>query len=732
MLDDTRTLRQSTHIMTNENTSALVFRPRARILQLLGDQLIGSPRLAVFELVKNGYDADATEVKVTLRDLETEDPSIIVEDNGLGMTLDIISNIWLVPAHDHRRAQRDEVRRTKRGRLPLGEKGLGRFAVHKLGNIIKLVTRAEGHPECVVDINWDDLINTEFLEDAEVSVTTREPEIFVNATGTQITITELRGESWTRGNVRRLFRQITSISSPFSERTDDFAATLSVTDRPEWIEGIPDTDAILNRAPWHFSFAFDGKAFSWKYSFRGVPGILRETRYLEEKEGTLLIATRQGSDDLDALDLFKPNSAQKVTADEETLSGIGPVSGEFFIFDRDRAVLAQYGDSEQIQTFLNESGGVRVYRDGMRVYNYGEPGDDWLGLDLQRVNNPTRDISRNIVVGSIDLSLEHSPRLMEKTNREGFVENPAYARLRQVVLGAMSVMATERKIDKDKIRLITGGKSDPETRRITKPLEDLRKVAKRHHISKEVDPLIDKIETDYNDMRETLLKAGLSGMGLAVVFHEVEHGVRFLYKAIENGNDVEEVQGQARELMRLLDGFAVLLRKGDRRESSLKQLVKRVRDMNAVRFRIHNIRLVAPALEESVPDTKATFAFGLALGALNNLIDNAIYWLKVRWPDEGAKPSPRAIYMNIEADLDGYPAVILSDTGPGFRDDPADLVRPFFTRRPEGMGVGLYYANMVAELNGGQLLFPDHDTADVPEEFTGATLGLTFAGSEKA
>lgn len=717
--------------MTTENKSVLVFRPRARILQLLGDQLIGSPRLAVFELVKNGYDADATEVSVSLKNLETESPSIVVEDNGLGMTLETIRNIWLVPAHDHRRVQRESSKRTQRGRLPLGEKGLGRFAVHKLGNVIQLITRAEGQPECVVDINWESLISEEFLEDAEVEVTSREPEVFKGRTGTRIIISELRGERWSRGNVRRLYRQITSISSPFSKRTDDFRASFSVPDRPEWIESIPDTDAILRRAPWYFRFSFDGATFTWKYTFRGVPGILRETREIEELSGTLLIAGRQSIDDLDLLELFKPAAAQKVIADKDTIRGIGPVSGEFYVFDRDRAVMAQFGDSEQIQAFLNESGGVRVYRDGMRIYNYGEPGDDWLGLDLQRVNNPTRDISRNIVVGSIDLSLEDSPELTEKTNREGFVENAAYDRLKRVVQGAMSVLATERKIDKDKIRLITGGKSDPETRRITKPLEDLRKVAKKHKIAKEVEPLIDKIEADYNDMRETLLKAGLSGMGLAVVFHEVEHGVRFLYKAIENGHDASEVQGQARELMRLLDGFAVLLRKGDRRESSLKQLVKRVRDMNAVRFRIHNIRLVAPALEEAATDIKATFAFGLALGALNNLIDNAIYWLKVRWPDETLKPSPRAIYLNVEPEFDGNrPAIIISDTGPGFRDNPEDLVRPFFTRRPEGMGVGLYYANMVAELNSGQLLFPDYDTADVPEEFTGATLAITFAATE--
>ena len=118
------------------------FRPRARILQLLGDELIGSPRLAVFELVKNAYDADAETVRVVLNDIESDNASIVVVDDGDGMTLETIRDIWLVPGHDHRARQREALRRTRLNRLPLGEKGVGRFAAHKLGNRIDLITRA--------------------------------------------------------------------------------------------------------------------------------------------------------------------------------------------------------------------------------------------------------------------------------------------------------------------------------------------------------------------------------------------------------------------------------------------------------------------------------------------------------------------------------------------------------------------------------------------------------------
>jgi HSP90 family molecular chaperone len=147
------------------------FRPRARILKLLGDQLIASPRLAVFELVKNAYDADADHVRVRLDNLGTPDAKISVSDNGEGMTEDVIRNAWLVPADDHKELTRAEGKRTKRRRLPLGEKGLGRFAVHKLGDIVQLITKSKNQPEFVVRIDWRDLTAAKFLDEAKVRVT---------------------------------------------------------------------------------------------------------------------------------------------------------------------------------------------------------------------------------------------------------------------------------------------------------------------------------------------------------------------------------------------------------------------------------------------------------------------------------------------------------------------------------------------------------------------------------
>ena len=706
---------------------ALPFRPRARLLQLLGDELIGSPRLAVFELVKNAYDADARLVGIVLADVESANASIVVEDDGDGMTLEIIRDIWLVPGHDHRARQRAALRRTRRGRLPLGEKGLGRFAAHKLGNRIEVVSRARGEPECVVSIDWNALIQQQNLSDATVQVTTREPKFFSqDNTGTRITISGLRESNWTRGEVRRLQRQITSITSPFERGSDEFSPRLEVPGHEDWVADVPDVDTLRERAPWHYRFRFDDGRFEWQYRFRGVAGIKLEDRDARSEDSEpLLITPDAGLSEVEDMGLGS-GRPKPVRADASFADGIGPVKGELYVFDRDPAVLSKLGEPRLIKNYLDENGGVRLYRDGIRVYNYGERDDDWLGLDLRRVNTPARMLSRNIVVGAVDLSLESSTGLHEKTNREGFVENAALGRLKQIVLGTLTPLEIEREKDKSHIRRIIGGAQDRETKLIKRPLQQLRNAADEHNLKDEFEPLIDKLESDYNELRDSILRAGLSGMGLAVLFHEVEHGVSSLCELIEAGGKREAIRLRARELAGLLGGFADLLRKGKRRPNSLKNLIRRVRDINRVRFRKHNVRLECPALEDGVPDVHSSFVFGLALGALNNLLDNAFYWLRVRWPEGDENASKRAIHLSINLDMASGPSVVVADTGTGLQDGPDELTRPFFSRRPEGMGLGLYYAQMVMELGGGHLAFPDRSEAEVAEAFDGAIVALVF------
>ena len=711
------------------------FRPKARILRLLGDQLIGNSRLAIFELVKNAFDADASGVKVEIALLGSEQARITVRDDGDGMSRDTIEQVWFVPGADHRERQRHEGRRTARfHRLPLGEKGLGRFAVHKLGEKITLVTRTRNAArENVVEINWKHLLTDRFLEELTVDVVECVPVVFPgDEHGTQILIEDLRQKEMTRGDLRRLYRQITSICSPFSA-PNEFRVRLDLPGRERDLSGLPGVAEILKHAFWKFTFSVDAKgSLTWDYEFTNhLPQVAVQNRKAG-KAGDVLNLDDDSEEPAEEL-IEKPErkarrSRRKVALTADELAGIGPMSGVFYVFDRDKEVISRMAEPELVTKYLNENGGVRVYRDGIRVYNYGERGDDWLGMDLRRVNQPTLRISRNVIVGAIGLSLETSSGLVEKTNREGFVENEAYAALRRIVVGALSMLEAERSEDKTQLRKLLGSDKGVERFDTTQPFNRLRSEARKLGADTALEPYILRIEKEFTALKETLLHAGTVGVGLAVVFHEIDRGVRELYEIIRNGTSATTVEIKAKELSFLLDGVSALLRRSERKPTKASELVRKARDLSAARMRFHQTRFECPLLKGEQPDFETTMAQGLMVGALTNLIDNSLYWLRVAWPDqpESSVELPRRIYIGTSEDFEGGPALVIADNGPGFKDVPELLTKPFFTRRPDGMGLGLYYVKLAMELAGGSVQFPTPADAGLPEGYEGAVVALVF------
>ncbi|WP_406633611.1 ATP-binding protein [Pseudarthrobacter quantipunctorum] len=703
--------------MTEQTSSAgpvdAPFRPRARILQLLGDQLIGSPRLAVLELVKNAYDADASSVQIVLNNVhQSEGSSITVTDDGDGMTLETLRDIWLTPGHDHRANQRNEGRRSKQGRLPLGEKGLGRFAVHKLGDQISMVTRAADEDECYLTINWTALSGQEYLDEARVQVFTREPQVFIgDKTGTQIHITALRGSAWDRRQVRWLQRQVLSICSPFERKNDDFRAFVEFPQHRQWLEQIQDPEAILRLAPWKFEFTVDTLgSFDWTYTYNGVAGIDSHPR-TENSEGDILFAL---------------DDHGEWPVDAASLMGIGPLKGVFYTFDRDASILKRLGQTTLLRQYLNENGGIRIYRDGIRVYNYGEPGDDWLGLDVRRINTPSERISNNIVIGLLEIDLASSTDLHEKTNREGFIENIAYKKLQDILLAVIARFEVERNIDKRALRIATAKKKNINSNDIAEPLAEIRSIAGKHGILREVEPLIEATLERFTRFKTTMLRSNLSGMALVVVFHELEHSIRLLIKSSEGGATASSIAEQARTIARVLDGFADIVRKGEVKNNSIKGLIRRVVTLNQVRLTHHEVEVIAPFLSAE-QDAERSFSFGLLLGALNNIFDNSLFWLNNTYRD-GRK---KRIFIDYDEDFIEGPAILIVDNGPGFKDAPEELTEPFFTRRPNGMGVGLYYVSLAMELHGGRLAFPTLDQIKRPsEDFNGAAVALVLDGKK--
>ncbi len=130
------------------------FEPRARLLRMIGAELISDDVVAMTELVKNSHDADASQVNIVFQDVAEGDGVIVIEDDGDGMDLDALLGRWMQPAGSLK--GRSGIRQTRLGRRFLGEKGMGRFAVDKLAAKLQLISRKRGSKdEIVAHFNWD-------------------------------------------------------------------------------------------------------------------------------------------------------------------------------------------------------------------------------------------------------------------------------------------------------------------------------------------------------------------------------------------------------------------------------------------------------------------------------------------------------------------------------------------------------------------------------------------------
>ena len=704
------------------------FRPRARLLELLGEQLIDNVRLAVFEMVKNSYDADANQVQVCLDRPDTCNGTISVQDDGCGMTLQTIQNAWLEPGADNRYEQKMAgIRSEKFNRLPLGEKGVGRFAAHKLGNKIRLWTRASGGPELNVEIDWSEQMKHRYMDETEITIS-ETPGIHFKRkqTGTLIEVSDLKF-LWTRGDVRRLWNNVTSITAPYVTE-DDFDVTLQVPKNKDWLRGLLTAGDIIHSALWSYEFTFDENGYKWEYKFNPPKAMNIEGASNSEASSrlpfpkTLARAHYQGR---------KRSKDRKlpVHVPARFCKGIGPVRGTLSVFDRDREILPLLPRPSQILGYLDEHGGIRVYRGDIRVYSYGEPGNDWLGLDLRRVNQPTRAVSNNNIMGMITLDDSTSADLREKTSRDGFDNNLAFQRLCVIVLSAISHMESQRTVDKNRMRRVLDGKSRTSRVSPSAAIVELRAYVNKNKLGDRILRIVDEIEKRVHDFQDTLLRPGATQMHVATIFHEVETGIRALHAAIHRGETPDILEQRSTALVELLDSFSNFFRKTPAQTLRMSELVDLVLQINNDRFRRHGISVRCEWREKGRRDFEVHVPKNIVMGAISNVIDNSIYWLDQRWSGTSDRRR-RAISLSYSDSFAEGPALIIADNGPGYRLTPEDILQPFVTLKPDGMGIGMYYCRLVMETLGGYITFPSQKDVGLERKYDGAVTAFVFPGGE--
>jgi len=693
------------------------FKPRARLLLQLGDQLIKNESIALVELVKNSYDADAKKVDIYMEHVDDpENGVIIIEDDGCGMSVDTVEKVWLEPGSDFKAKKMLNKEVSKLNRLPLGEKGIGRFGVHKLGHVIEMTTKAEKQKEVFVRIDWRDFEKYDYLEDVPIRIIERnQPVMFKDGrTGTNIIISALR-KQWDRGTARTARRTITAMVSPF-ETIDSFKPTFDVFDKPGWFDGMMDWSGVKEYALYRFSAEIAGDTVEkFTYEFMPWPNMPKVSGRSIDLTDPLLqnfknLELRDSEDRPLLLSKYK----------------VGKVKIDGYIFGRDRFLYKMGIPEKEYSEYLDTNGGIRVFRSGLRVYNYGEREDDWLGMDLRRVNQVDKRLSRNIVLGAVYLDRETSTDLEEKTNREGFVENKAYEALRGAVLHCIDQVETLRHSDKKRLNETYG--PTPKSAPVLSLLGEVKEyvdenVSNEKGVRDKLNQYLAKIEADYKRMSETLTHAAGAGLSLSVVVHEVEKIISEVKKVVERETNSERLLRLVKHLSSLIDGYSRIISRSSQSTEDIIRVVNQALFNCEYRLESHRIE-VTRAYRDYKGTPKVKIAMGLLISSIMNIVDNSIFWLERAF--KANEKLKKRIYINLE-EREGFMYLIMADNGTGFLLPTDDITEPFVSAKPGGMGLGLHIANEVMLAQSGRVFFPEIGEFEIPSDFKeGATVVFEF------
>ena len=733
--------------MTSE---ALSFRPHARLLTMLGEQLIKNECIALVELIKNAYDADADRVEVRFEKFNenmtpNENSRIVVRDDGSGMTVDTLRNDWMNPATPTKHLAKLDARGTTlgKGRIMQGEKGIGRFAVLKLGREIKIATR-QNAADLESVLTWDfsrfddDFVHEHgnrrkiFLDQIRVSISQSEPDALAAiAHGTVIDIRNLKGR-WGRPTIARLCRDVLALTNPISRITgreppNPLEIVINCNGERQIVveeHGAEQLRTLIeDRAVLKIRGRFDSSSNVFRVDSKST--LIDSEVSLDDAKITGLWVWRQ-----------RCREAQLNKPDQLTLPGLdlrsnhfecGGFDFHFFIFDFARGIDGRYALTLYDRKLLRAHR-IYLYRDGVRVYPYGEPDDDWLEIDKARGTGRAGNfLSNDQTIGWIDITHKGNPKLRDKTNREGLIESGGAARdlifLVKLFLSYVKQSPFARyrhkQIQRSTARLV----DDQVVATHLVALRDALKKAGHRRQAKAVA----KIEKDYKREREHLVQRAeitedLAGVGLSVEMasHDImllltrAQGIsRQLARAVhvEETDKVSELTDRLIGVLHLVvEGMGdvqTLFKSSRRRRKRLEvvPILDKIHQIYRPLLDERNIRYDKAIKRQSPLEAKTTD--GVVMQVLINLFDNAAYWL------ESTNSDDREILVTVDSDRG---ELIFSDSGPGI--DPEDLPYIFDAfysgKGQEGRGLGLYIARQLLRRHDYHIGVADSDERLLP------------------
>lgn len=735
---------------------ANLFTIKPRVLSHFGDELIRNEIIALTELAKNSYDANAETCTVRFyfdkKDLSNYKPlQIVICDDGDGMSKEDIVNHWLTVGTDYKKQILSLKKQPKR--IPLGEKGIGRFGVHKLGEKITVTTKKLGKKPISFEVDWKKLDKAKTFEDFSIPIVT-ENVSFDRDKGLTYVIENIKGD-WTRQKLRNIYRALTALNVEFSlddcrlrdnkkrinkraERlisfvknkntSDQFIVSVEQDGNSSVFANLKGFKEIKGSACYECDILIsEDQIIDFQYNFIPVGEIKekfdgRTVKYSQLRPEERLLQRRL---EFDGKRSSKAKGAKpKLEAVYLPSDTVGDVYVKLYAFEKNPSIKRAAGIGKDVDAYLSENSGIRVYRDGMRVYDYGEKGTDWLGL------SSTADIGNQLrnehVVGYVFIDRRRSCGLIEKTNREGFIENHVYSLFSDALKWALThVFLLYRNPDKNKLSEYYSKSTEPVIALLTEAQtyidnniddEEHKTTLKKH---------LHRIEKEYQFIVNTLYESAGIGILSAGVVHEIEKLIKEIILRFDS-SDIDKAKMLIRRLGATIEKFSFLVKKTDIKVHSLKYIFDQASLFVGLRLKNHSIYMGI----NNHADIECYASINHATNVLLNIIDNSIYWVN------SARERGKTIQV-IATDkfAEGYASLIIADNGPGFSNDPGYLIKPFVSTKPYsiGSGLGLYIADELMKGMKGALLFPDFD--DVIEFFDnklsrqGAIVVLNFKKS---
>lgn len=734
------------------------FRPAAWHILTIGRDLIKDALAALLELIKNSYDADSSMVQIifTAISKEREDDflKIVIKDNGHGMSYDTVVKKWMIPSTD------DKLRRrySPGGRLMQGRKGIGRYAAAILGDEMLMETVDKNSTKTQVLINWKDFeidienkeAKEKYLDEIEILVESfpakgEDPGTTLELTGSVEYLSE-----WSKENIELLIKELRKLMSPIAEvkKDDPFEIQLTFKDFPvkkyRHREIKIEPFGVIEL----FDYRLSGDVKKVKISDLNIADFPERNKFINAKEKALKKANKTL-----IVSSFKFENKSTPGIDDEIFRDVielnegsycGEIQFDIRAFDREADSIenliqkglkhpetGEYIGRSDARRLLNEICGVGIYRGGFRIRPYGEAGYDWMELDKRRVQDPSKRIGSNQIVGFIILQTEEESHLKEKSARDGLKENVYYQGLKDIMIQNLMKLEDRRFL----FRLKTGkGRKPPKIEKEFQKLFDfseleqtLLKVLKKAKVNKEIQDKIIKVihKTKaktveiVDSLRDIIARyEGHITLGkiIMVLLHEGRKPLDYFKNQIPNllkyinligKEDINEIYPNIKTiaddlaeqttfligLFNRLEPLAV--RKRRKKKFLLKNPVDRVIKVFEGEIRKNNIR-ISKNIEGEIEFSGWEEDFYIIF---TNLIENSIYWLQQSYKKEKS--------IKIHAFLDDSELVVdFIDNGPGIEKQYIDqnrIFEPGFSTKKNGTGLGLPISGEAASRNNGEL-----------------------------